>query len=239
MEYFRPRRPDYDKIRASIADAPDAARAWKMLVERGALPASWLNDPFRRFIHDPGDRFRAELPTRDPARAPVRSWPHTLDECALFAADVAGVTVAEGAATVLVERLAPWGAPPFQRVLWWTLTREQFQHAYTDTRPGVCYALPFAVIALLASLPVDGRVELGTEAENAAAWAKLWRAQAAAGASVPQDSYVAALRGYPFSRLPNPFEPLADIQAAGYATLEWMGGEGEAAGAAVLIMPRG
>lgn len=238
MQYLRPRRLGYERIRASIADAPDAAHAWRALIDRGVLPASWHNDPLRRFVHDPGDLFRAELPTRDPARAPARAWPRTLDECALFAADVAGVEAAERAAAVLVERLVPWGAPPFQRVLWWTLNHEQYQHAYTDTRPGVCYALPFAVIALIASLPAEGRVELGTEAEDAAEWAKLWRAQVAAGACVPQDSYAAALRGHPFRELPNPFEPLAEIQAAGYATLEWMGSEGEAAGAAVLVMPR-
>lgn len=237
MELLRPRRPDYVRIRASLEGALDPAHAWRMLVERGDVPRSWLDEARRRFVHDPGDRLRADRPTRDPARAPANAWPGRVDDCALFASDVAGVEAAERAAQLFVESLAPWGAPAFHHVLWWTLPREHYGLAYFDTRAGVSYSLPFAVNALLSNATPQVRDALLAEEEHAERWASLWREQAAAGARVPQDSEIEALRGRVLAELSNPFEPLAAIQAAGYAALEWIGASGAAAGAAVLVMP--
>jgi hypothetical protein len=238
MELLQPRRPDYARIRDSLAGAQDAAHAWRSLIERGEIPASWRDDPRRRFVHDPGDRVRAGRPTRDPARAPAYAWPGSVEECALFAADVAGVELAERAAQELVERLGPWGAPPFHHVLWWTVARDHYDYAYTDTRPGVSYSLPFVVTALFDNAPARVRDSLVAESTHAERWAELWREQAASGARVPPGNYVVALRGRALSELQNPFEPLAVIQAAGYATLEWIGVQGDSAGAPVLVMPR-
>ncbi len=238
MELLRPRRPDHARILASLADAPSPAVAWRALVERGALPASWLDDPRRRFVHDPGDRICTDLPTRDPARAPAYAWPSSIEECALFASDVAGVEAAERAAQEFVARLAPWGAPPFHHVLWWTLPREHCAYVRTDTRPGVCYALPFAVNAVFDNAPARLRDSLLAYGDDARRWAELWLELAAAGARVPHDNHIAAVRGRGLADLPNPFEPLAIIEAAGYATLEWVGSDGPSRGAAVLVMPR-
>jgi len=237
MELLRPRRPDYVRIRDSLAGARDAEHAWRSLVERGEIPATWLDEPGRRFVHDPGDRLRPGLPTRDPARAPSHGWPSSIDECALFAADVAGVETAESAARLLVERLAPWGAPPFHHVLWWTVPRDHYGYAYIDTRPSVSYSLPFAVTALFDNAPAHVRDTLVAESTDAGRWSELWQDLSAAGARVPKGNYVVALRGHPLAELPNPFEPLAAIQGAGYATLEWIGAQGASAGAIVLVMP--
>jgi hypothetical protein len=238
MEHLRPRRPDLARIGASLATARDPAHAWRLLVERGELPASWLDEPRRRFVHDPGDRMYSERPTRDPVRAPAHACPSSIEECALFASDVAGVEAAEAAVRLLVERLAPWGAPQFHHVLWWTIPREHWGYAFTDTRPGVSYSLPFAINAVFDTAPAGVRDALLAQVHDAAVLAEQWRAQAAAGARVSANSHIAALRGRALAELPNPFEALAAIQAAGYETLEWIGAEGPSKGAAVLVMPR-
>jgi hypothetical protein len=70
---------------------------------------------------------------------------------------------------------------------------------------------------------------------EAARASELWRQTAAAGARVPTDPRAPAA-GRAFAELPDPFEPLAVIEASGYATLEWIG-TGRALGAVMLICP--
>src|SRR6185369_8004405 len=128
--------------------------------------------------------------------------------------------IAEDAAITMAARLAPWGAPPCERILWWTLARERFDYASTDTRPGVNYALTFAFIALARSLPPANAPS--SMFGHAARCAEVWLAQAQAGACVPRNvsQPIRDLDGVKFGDLPNPFEGLATIESVGYSALE-------------------
>jgi hypothetical protein len=238
--FLMPARTDLARMRASLAGVADPEQAWRQLVLRGDIPAGWLDDAERRFVHDPGDRYSYAgwRPTRDPAFAPAGAHPGRVDECALYAADVDGVAAAQTHARTLAARLAPWGAPAFHHVLWWTLPRERYDYASSDTRPGVSYALMFAFNAAFDASSSRSRGLPICLFGHARIYSEVWRQLAAAGAQVPGDSGVAALRGRPFAELADPFEPIAGIEAAGYATLEWIGATGAATGAVLLVAPR-
>ena len=227
MPFLAPARAQLARLRAMAGRSSSADAAWLTLVARGALPASWLDDPRRRFVHDPSNE------TRDPAFVPRGPHPDRVEGCMLIAADVPGVLAAEAAARTLAERLAIWGAPSFEFALWWILSRRRYGRATTDTRPGGHYALLFAMNALSRSLgdtPHPRRL-FG----EAARWSELWRAQAAADARIAADDRTRAA-GLAFAALPDPFEPLAAIEENGYGSLEWIGG-GSARGAVVLVCP--
>ena len=229
--FASPSRPRLSELRADVARCGSAAEAWRQLVGSGALPAGWLDDPGRRFVHERSSE------SRDPVCEPHGAQPDRLDHCALIAADVPGVAAAEAAARLLAERLRPWGAPPFAFVLWWFLPHGRLHTATHDTRPGVHYALMFAVNALVDTLRArHTSLPAHLLLDHAAQWSALWRDQAAAGAVVPPHARLPTA-GMPFAALPDPFEPLAALEGTGYATLEWIGAIGDARGAVPLICP--
>jgi hypothetical protein len=221
-----------------VAGLRDSAAAWSLLARLGHIPSSWLDAPERRFIHDPGRPTSPRLPTRDPALAPTGPHPSSPDDCALYASDVDALLAAERAARVMAERLEPWGAPPCHRVVWWTIQREFYLGTLTDTRPGVSYAPMFASLALYQSAAAAHDAPPGALFGHADAWADAWRRRAAAGAVIADGPNVRpAATGRPFAELPNPFEPMAVIEANGYAALEWLGATGASRGAIVLVSP--
>ena len=236
--FLFPSRTALEAARAATAGLSDARSAWEALAERGLIPAAWLDEANRRFLHDPGDRHRRELPTRDPAFAPTGPHPNVVEHCALFASDVEGMLAAESAAVALAARLEPWGAPACHRVVWWAIPREHYSSASCDTRPGVSYALLFAFNALYRSVTATDDLPV-TLFGFARRWSDVWRARAAAQAHIPADvgPPVPALRGRKFAELDNPFEPLADLEATGYATLEYVVATGASRGSLVLVAP--
>lgn len=245
--FLRPARENLARIRASLAGVRDPAEAWRQLVLRAEIPPDWLDDPERRFIHDPGEEYSyPRKPTRTPMWAPAAAHPGRVDECALFASDVGGVAAAGAAARTLADRLAPWGAPPYRHVRWWTLPREHYDYALTDTQPDVNYspALMCGTVQSIASLHVPGLPS--TPFGHARIFADVWRELAARGVHVPHAYFPApfdrrwgaTVAGRAFAELPNAFEPLATIEGAGYAILEWLCSGGAAAGAVVLVAPR-
>jgi hypothetical protein len=237
--FLRPSRTRLAELRSLLTGARDAKDAWYRLVREGAIPASWFDDPARRFVNDPGDRYRTDRPTRDPASARHEAHPAVLEHCALFAADVDGVLAAESAARALAERLGPWGAPVCTRVVWWTIGRNDYGYASTDTRPGVHYALPFAFHALHGSLQEANYAVPSSPFGQAHECDLLWRGQAARGALLPgggSGPSVPVSSGRSFAELPNPFEALARIEAAGYASLEYSSSAAQG-GAVFLISP--
>src|SRR4051812_15326677 len=121
----------------------------------------------------------------------------------------------------MAKRLVSWGAPPCERVLWWTLPRGRFEYVSTDTRPGGNYALTFAFIALARSRPHAFNVPSSLFG-HASRCAEIWHAQGEAGARVAPDvsQPIRNLDGVKFGDLPNPFEPLATIESVGYSALE-------------------
>ena len=244
--FLSPSRTRFEAIRTSLAGIDDPSDAWRALAERGVIPKTWLDDPQRRFIHDPGDRFPGGrsngYPTRDPVFAPVVAFPSSVAECAQFAADLDGVLAAEAAARSLVERLGPWGAAQFSQVRWWTIPAVRYGRASDDTRPGVSYGLMFAFNALYDAKP-ERELPRGARPMlfgNASFWAGEWNEVAGAGTPIPKPHHrpiELAMTGRAFAELANPFEPLATIEAAGYATFEWIGATGDSSGAIVLVSP--
>ena len=64
MAFLAPARARLLHVQALVARFPSAAAAWRSLVAHGAVPAAWLDDPRRRFVHESSDE------TRDPTYAP-------------------------------------------------------------------------------------------------------------------------------------------------------------------------
>lgn len=236
--FLSPLRPALAPARAAVFGLSDAAVAWKTLAERGIIPPTWVDEAKRRFLHDPGDRHHRDFPTRDPAFAPTGPHPKIVDHCALYASDVEGMLAAESASAALAERLRPWGAPPCHRVVWWAIPRQHYSSASCDTRPGVSYALLFAFNALHRSVATNDDLPI-TLFGHARRWSEVWRDQAAREAQIPADvgPPMRGLRGKKFVDLANPFEPLADIEATGYATLEYVVATGPSRGSLVLVAP--
>jgi hypothetical protein len=243
-----PARENLARICASLASVRHPAEAWRQLVQRAEIPPEWLDDPQRRFIHHSGDEYiYSRKPTRDPMRAPAASHPGRVNECALFAADVGGVTAAGAAARTLVERLAPWGAPPYRHVRWWTLPRERYTYALSDTLPPDANYAPVSMCATVHSIASSYIRGLPSDTYgHARIFAEAWRELAALGVHFPIDTHSTAwyermgpmVAGRAFAEMPNAFEPLATIEGSGYAMLEWLGSDSEAPGAIVLVSPQ-
>ena len=234
--YLMPSRTSFARIRAMLGSVRDAEVAWGLLAQRAAIPRGWLDDPRRRFVHDPDDARGDHVPMRDPALAPTRPSPSTVEHCVLYACDVGGILAAESAAAVVAERLQPWGAPPCGHVVWWTIPRAHYDAAVSDTRPGVSYALAFAFGAIYHALSTERGDLLPDLFGRAEFWAGAWRERATGNVPLPEKVYP-PVRGKTFAELPNPFEPLASIEATGYATLRYISAVGTSAGGFLLISP--
>lgn len=163
--------------------------------------------------------------------------PTVIAACSL-ACDIPGVTTAERVAREAVRRLAAWGAPQPSRVCWRIVDPEDW-----ETQPGDFRHMPAAMAVGDAYVPTPTTertimrarlYDFGTPAWRAAfTWecAALWRLVSkgnrviAASTSLAPDSIAAS--GYPgipselrakrFADVPNPFEPLLSLWAAGYA----------------------
>ena len=233
--FLAPRRESLGEIRALVARAADAKEAWHHLASLKRIPSSWADDPVRRFVDEPGDPADSSRPTREPAFASHLPHPSTIEHCALFASDAAGVAAVEAASRDLVERLRPWGAPPFSRAVWWVIPRHHYDRAATDTRPH-CYALPYAFATLYNVLGARGQAPPFDLLSHGAAYAALWRSEVERGTALP-NFHARRLSCSTFAELPNPFEPLATIEAAGYATLPYMGAMGALSGTVFLVAP--
>lgn len=205
--FLRPRRAELTRLRSLLDGAVDANGGWQRLLDAGAVPPPTLA---RAFVREPEP---GAPRVRDPLYTEHAGQPTTLEGCLAFAADAAAIPGVESAALALTERLATWGAARCERVLWWSIDREQFTHVSTDTRPGVVYSLLAAANALHAHVPT-----LPPLWGHATEWARAW------------DRHLRA-------RHPaNPFEPLAAIEAAGYTTLEYTG-PASRGGAVILVTP--
>ncbi len=229
--FLRPARPHLAATRHICAGLDDPREAWARLVDERVLPRDWLDDPRRRFVLDPPHE-----PTREPAFHPCGPHPVTVEQCALHAADVEGMVVAEHAARELTRRLAPFGAPPCERIRWWAISRTHHDYASSDTRPGVSYALvdAFSILHAIDDRPPGPADRLFGFGRY---WAQVWERVAAAGRRIRPTRSSTMTAGRRFAELDNPFAPLADLEAAGYATLEYTSAAGESRGAMVVVAP--
>jgi hypothetical protein len=102
----------------------DPAELWEALSTSGVIPDAWVGDAGRAFACDSR---RCACEGRE-----QRPHPWSVAACVAFASDVAGVTQAEALARECVARLAPWGAPQPQRVVWRVVDPATWRPARVD-----------------------------------------------------------------------------------------------------------
>jgi hypothetical protein len=230
---FRPARSAFDEVTATLGTVRDPSAAWKLLIERGLLPASWLDEPKRRFpalgslpAHERYQRLR-----RAPY-IPLGPHPDDLDTCALLAADVRGIETAEEQGFLLCSAWSLWGYPESKAVLWVPSSLSGYGYQLHDTKPGVWEPDGFLwqvfpksweeVCKLRDFLSREsGDNEAHHAARAVAGWLyghQLWTACVERGGQVPSDA-PPAVAGRLYAELPNPFATALRIFEAGYAPL--------------------
>lgn len=163
--------------------------------------------------------------------------PTVIAACSL-ACDITGVSTAERVAREAVRRLAEWGAPQPTRVCWRIVDPEEW-----ETQPGDYRHMPAALAVGAAYVPTPTTersimrartYDFGTPAWRAAfTWecAALWRLVSKGNRTIAPSTSLALgaitdggypaipleLRSKRFADVPNPFEPLLSLWAAGYA----------------------
>lgn len=115
-----------------------AASAWESLHARGVVPDAWLARADRRYWNPDSVGVSTDLTALPPSFGAVRT----------FGSDIAGQSEVEDLVREAARRLAPWGAPPLQRIVWMTI--DPFQGTPGDRVP----ESP-ALNALVASLALD------------------------------------------------------------------------------------
>jgi hypothetical protein len=112
--------------RGSTLLITDPAEAWEALATRGVIPDAWVGDARRAFSDTAACYCDALEPDDGPCAGcrgieQVRATPWTVAACVALASDVAGVTQAEALAREAVARLAtvpPGDVPRPSRVVW-------------------------------------------------------------------------------------------------------------------------
>jgi hypothetical protein len=205
----------------------DGRDVWLALAAAGAIPASWIEDPRRAFRAPRGQpgtaprRLLSEQSGALPSR--VAAWPRTGADARALARDPDAVDRAEALARDAARRLERWdsgyaGAPPVLVV--WTIS---------DAAPYSPLAFEVAVILGLALRAAGVPYPSGGPS---ARWhdQHLWHAEACfrlaaeRGLVVPERRYPhpmsrdfpISLAGVPWAGLPDPFEPLREIDALGF-----------------------
>lgn len=214
-----------------------AGQLWETYVARGVIPASWAEDPARRFL-----RGSARVDARSKLErlfdgALEEARPGFL-EAVILAADPHGMVAAEELARQVISALAPWGAPAPARVLWRFTEIDATQRTRShESFPGGQWASFCATHALggrrgftaeqerlRASIVGDDRADAlrweGAAVVDFVHWRR-WVAASRLGLRVTAPEYVAdpcvrALRGRLFAELPDPFTPLVDLWWRGY-----------------------
>src|SRR5690606_9932463 len=103
------------------------AAIWARAIAAGRVPATWADDPRRRFRVTPGELARLRLdaePSVEPfaergGRARhLLATPASARAALLFAADPAGLAQAERLGREAAASLEAWGAPKIDRIAW-------------------------------------------------------------------------------------------------------------------------
>jgi hypothetical protein len=212
---FRPERAQLSAATDAVRGESDPRAAWETLAVRGLIPNDWVDTRDRRF--------RApDAPAID------LSHPPTVAGAIAIASDVAGVLRAEALAREVAARFAPWFPWCDPHAAVWRLFRR-----VTDVSLHADDLLREIRTALARSSrveplqPQNGRrasalAPVGSVFERQRECARCWRWSADARQHVQtrgRGAYrtpasPAALR---FDQLANPFPPLFDLWATGYA----------------------
>lgn len=214
--FLRPTRGDLDELAATLdyRGTDPGASVWARAIRAGQIPASWADDPARRFRAT-----RAELRSIEGIGSPK---PHALPSPAtaraalLFASDPEGLLAAERHAKQLVSRLEAWGGPPVTKVVWRLAGNPV---AATRAKPRSLGALAPAVARLRAALGGTQRIYEPAHPHHrfqvvvdALHGSRRWQLIANSEISTHEP----ALMGRIFAELPNPFEPWLALALTGY-----------------------
>jgi hypothetical protein len=155
---------------------------------------------------------------------PIVDWPPVPD---LLSFDPEGIVRAEEAARASVERLVPWGVPRTDRVVWRVggPLHDPMRATMPHPRAEVLRRLLFQEwhAAVSAAAPFDyvpGLDLVGRFAARAAWHLRLdqaWRRAAELGLDVPASAGRPEIVGRGMAELANPFAPLIEVWATGYA----------------------
>ena len=192
---FAPSHSGLEEVRAVLREIEDLDEAWEALATRGFIPPAWVDDPSRRF-----EEKRVSL---------ARPW--SRGAMLAFACDVDGVTRVESLWREAQRRLSRWEAP--DETCRWGSAR-----AFGLWGPEQILTLPMlsasqrmaevleasALTRIESSVSAALGVGAGYDVKRAVLIAETeWRAAALAGADFDDDE--------------NPFAPLREILALGYA----------------------
>jgi hypothetical protein len=221
---LRPDRPRLAEAQAAVAGITDPREAWETLAIRDVIPASWVNDPGRKF-----------------ARAGKHGAPGDLSTAVALAADPEGVAAAEALAVEFAHRLEVWcPGSASRRVVWRTRGRRHHANRLRDSsvhqRPAALLEHALTTAADRATFNKWLRWRDEPPRVVTTAWllalqdltrdialAKLWDHATAndwrVPASVPYTgpAIPPTLRGAPFAATVAPLDPLLSIWWRGYA----------------------
>lgn len=145
----------------------------------------------------------------------------------LLSADPEGVLRAEAAARTSVERLSPWGVPAADRVVWRVggplpaPMRATMPHQHAENLRRLLFQEWRAELGAAAPHEYVPGLDSVSRFADRAAWHlrldRAWRRAGELGLTVPVSTGRPAVAGQSMAGLPNPFAPLVEIWAAGYA----------------------
>lgn len=198
-----------EKVRAICEHIANPQERWEQLVNEGLLPASWLDDPTRRF-HE-----RTPL-----VREPIHSFPHTIELIEMLLADFRHTQQAEALAREVHHRwLRLCGYPESEAVLIWMERNHAGPYLHLTSHTQFVFrrftsASFSAVEKLLMEAKAFGLPAL-TE-PNAQACVRLWlwkhaREKHLSLVPVDQQQHGCTL----FSSLPDPIAPLLSLRELG------------------------
>ena len=210
----------HDLVVACEGLAPEAA--WRLLHERQALPASWLDEPRRRFPSLPPlpEHERAQR-LRSAPHIPMAAHPDRGDACVEVAGIAHAMERAEQHARAFIAAVAPWGTPRPDTILWAPTSASSYGAQCHDTKPGVWEpdAMVWTIFPHAAAEPrwrdISARLPPGTQALTP--WAlgdEEWQAAVSRDARAP--SRAADRR---FAELPSPFAAALGVFACGFGIL--------------------
>jgi hypothetical protein len=155
---------------------------------------------------------------------PIVDWPPVPD---LLSLDPEGIVRAEEAARTSVARLAPWGVPRTERVVWrvggplHAPMRATMPHPHAEVLRRLLFQEWRAAVSAAATTDYVLELDLAGRFAARAAWHlrldRAWRRAAELDLVVPSSTHRPEVAGRGMAGLANPFAPLLEVWAAGYA----------------------
>ena len=216
-----PDQPELERARAAIHGISDAETAWKQLAERGVIPVNWTSGSERSFflvpcpacdVDERGDWKEWGCPACS-ASGYEFAYPRNLQACLAIAANPQGVVRAEASAREAILRLRAWGEKVGDKLVWQIESKLRILESGFRRPPKAIYmshagewfagADPFAQDRKFAA-PLGEESRLFSDVIVCLHGERTYDA-------------FARRRVAPYDERANPYTPLLDILALGYA----------------------